>query len=54
MVDLNIIDLIEKNPITNLSNTYNNKFLIKIKDNFTEIQQKIFISSFYCYLNHNF
>ena len=53
MVDLNIIDLIEKNPITNLSNTYNNKFLIKIKDNFTEIQQKIFISSFYCYLNHN-
>ena len=53
MADLNIIDLIEKNPITNLSNTYNNKFLIKIKDNFTEIQQKIFISSFYCYLNHN-
>jgi len=53
MQSLNIINLIEKNPITKLSNTYNNKLLKKIKDNFTETQQQLFISSFYCYLNYN-
>lgn len=53
MQSLNIINLIEKNPITKLSNTYNNKLLKKIKDNFTESQQQLFISSFYCYLNYN-
>ena len=52
MSNLNIVELIEKNPISQLSQTYNNKFLIKIKENFTESQQKLFISSFYCYLNH--
>jgi hypothetical protein len=53
MNNLNIVNLIEKNPITKLSNTYNNKLLIKIKENFTESQQQLFISSFYCYLNYN-
>jgi phage anti-repressor protein len=53
MQSLNIINLIEKNPITKLSNTFNNKLLKKIKDNFTETQQQLFISSFYCYLNYN-
>ena len=53
MQSLNIINLIEKNPITKLTNTFNNKLLIKIKDNFTETQQQLFISSFYCYLNYN-
>ena len=53
MTELNIVDLIEKNPIVNLSNTYNNKLLSKIKSTFTETQQKLFISSFYCCLNYN-
>jgi hypothetical protein len=53
MQELNIVDLIEKNPITKLSNTYNNKLLSKIKDNFTEFEQQVFISSFYCYLNYD-
>lgn len=53
MNNLNIVNLIEKNPITKLTNTYNNKLLIKIKENFTESQQQLFISSFYCYLNYN-
>ena len=53
MQTLDIIDLIEKNPITKLSNTYNNKLLLKIKQNFNEEEQKIFITSFYCYLNYN-
>ena len=50
---LNIVALIENNPITQLSSTYQNKLLIKIKENFTDTQQKLFVSSFYCYLNYN-
>jgi phage anti-repressor protein len=50
---LNIVNLIESNPITKLTNVYNNKFLTKIKENFTEMEQQIFISSCYCYLNYN-
>ena len=50
---LDIIELIEKNPITKLSNTFNNKLLLKIKENFNEDEQKIFITSFYCYLKYD-
>ncbi len=49
---LNIVELIEKNPITRLSNTYQNKLLTKIKERFTDNEQQMFIASFYCYLNH--
>lgn len=47
----NIVELIENNPITKLSSTYNNKLLTKIKNNFTNFEQQLFVSSFYCYLN---
>jgi len=50
---LNIVDLIENNRILQLSHEYNNRFINKIKENFTETQQQLFVSSFYCYLNHN-
>jgi hypothetical protein len=53
MNHFNIINLIEKNPISILSNTYNNKFLIKIKENFTNSEQQLFVSSLYCYLNYD-
>jgi hypothetical protein len=53
MQELNIVELIENNPITKLSNTYNSKFLNKIKENFTCFEQQLFISSFYCYLNYD-
>ena len=53
MSQLDIIELIENNPITKLSNTYNNKLLCKIKENFTGLEQQIFITSFYCYLNYD-
>jgi len=51
--ELNITELIENSPITKLSNTYNNKFLIKVKDKFSEFEQQLFVSSFYCYLNYD-
>jgi hypothetical protein len=50
---LNIVELIENNPITLLSNTYQNKLLTKIKERFTDNEQQMFIASFYCYLNYN-
>ena len=53
MSELNIVDLIENNPITRLTNTYQNKLLTKIKGNFNDTEQQLFISSFYCYLNYN-
>jgi DNA repair exonuclease SbcCD ATPase subunit len=48
---LNIVELIEKNPITKLSKDYNVKLLAKIKEQFTDFEQQLFLSSFYCYLN---
>jgi hypothetical protein len=50
---LDIVELIENNPITRLSNTYQNKLITKIKNNFTNTEQQLFVSSFYCFLNYN-
>ena len=48
---LNIVELIENNPITKLSSSYNGKLLTKIQDGFTDFEQQLFVSSFYCFLN---
>lgn len=53
MPELNIVDLIETNPITRLSNAYQNKLLCKIKDKFSNNEQQLFVASFYCFLNYN-
>ena len=50
---MNIVELIEKNPITKLSNVYQSKLLQKIQKDFTELEQQLFVSSFYCYLNYH-
>ena len=49
----NIVDLIENNPIARLTNTYQNKLLTKIKANFTDNEQQIFVASFYSFLNYD-
>jgi hypothetical protein len=48
-----IVDLIENNPVTKLSTTYQNKLLTKIKSKFTENEQQIFVASFYGFLNYD-
>ena len=53
MEPLNIVELIETNPITKLSGDYNNKLIVKIKNTFGEFEQQLFLSSFYCYLNYH-
>jgi hypothetical protein len=50
---LNIVELIENNPNSRLSNTYQHKLLTKIKAKFSENEQQMFVASFYCYLNHD-
>jgi len=52
MSELNIINLIEQQSLSKLSNN-NNKLLLKVKETFTESQQKLFISTFYCCLNYS-
>jgi hypothetical protein len=47
MESLNIVDLLEKNPVTKLSNTYQSKLLTKLKERFNEIEQKIFLTSLF-------
>jgi len=49
---INIIKLIEENPNTKLSKTYQGKLINKIKERFSTDEQQLFISSFYCYLNY--
>jgi hypothetical protein len=53
MSELNIVELIENHPISKLTDTYNVKLLNKIKENFSDAEQQLFIGSFYCYLNYD-
>jgi phage anti-repressor protein len=54
MEELNIVDLIENNPITKLNgNNYQSKMVTKIKEKFSGFEQQMFVSSFYCFLNYN-
>lgn len=48
---LNIVNLIENNPITKLSGNYQSKLLNKIREKFNTHDQQLFVASFYCYLN---
>ena len=52
MSQLNIVQLIEQNPLVNLSKSYHGRLINKIKANFTNEEQQLFVSSFYCYLNY--
>jgi len=53
-MELDIVELIEKNPITKFSSHYNSKFLTKIKETFSSFEQKLFLTSFYCYINYDY
>jgi hypothetical protein len=53
MESFNIVDLIEHNPISKLSATYQNKLLTKIQAKFSETEQQLFVASFYGFLNYD-
>ncbi len=50
---LDIVSLIERNPIVQLTTQYQGVFANKLKERFCDTQQQLFVASFYCYLNHN-
>jgi len=50
-MSVDIVNLIESNPITKLNGNYQSKLIEKVKNHFTEYEQQMFIASFYCYLN---
>jgi len=53
-MSVDIVNLIENNPITKLNGNYQSKLIKKVQNNFTDYEQHMFIASFYCYLNHDY
>lgn len=49
---IDIVQLIEKNPITDLTKPYQSKLVNKIKHQFSSDEQHLFVASFYCYLTY--
>lgn len=52
-MSVDIVNLIESNPITKFSGDYHSKLVEKVKNNFTNYEQQLFLSSFYCYLKYD-
>jgi phage anti-repressor protein len=50
---LDIVNLINNSPLTTLSNNFQSTLLKKIQGSFIDEDQKIFVASFYSYLNYN-
>ena len=50
---IDIVGLIESNPVTMLHANSQSKLVEKIKTKFTSYEQQLFISSFYCYFKYN-
>jgi len=50
-MSVDIVNLIESNPITKFSGDYQSKLIEKVKNHFTNYEQQLFLSSFYCYFN---
>jgi hypothetical protein len=53
-MSVDIVNLIENNPITKLNGNYQSKLIEKVQNNFNNYEQQMFIASFYCYLNHDY
>jgi phage anti-repressor protein len=52
-MSIDIVNLIEKNPLTKLSGNYQSIMVEKVIQNFNTYEQQLFVSSFYCYLNYD-
>ena len=53
-MSVDIVNLIESNPITKFTGDYQSKLVEKVKNNFNNYEQQLFLSSFYCYLKYDF
>jgi len=52
-MELNIVQMIESNPMMKISDTYQCKLLEKMQKSFTEMEQQMFVANFYGYLKYN-
>ena len=52
-MSVDIVNLIESNPITKFSGDYQSKLVEKVKNNFINYEQQLFLSSFYWYLKYD-
>ena len=52
-MSVDIVRLIESNPIARFNQTYQSKLIEKLQKNFTDYEQQMFLSSFYCYLKYD-
>ena len=52
-MSIDIVNLIESNPITRLNQDYQSKLIETVKQNFSSYEQQLFLASFYCYLKYN-
>jgi hypothetical protein len=51
--ELDIVDLIENDLVRWLTGKYQNKMIEKIKENFNNMEQQIFVASFYSFLKYD-
>ena len=52
-MSIDIVNLIESNPITKLNGNYQSKLVLKVQQHFNNYEQQMFLASFYCYLKHD-
>lgn len=50
--NIDIVTLIQNNPLNKFSETYQSSFINKLKESFNDDDQQLFLSSFYIYLNY--
>jgi len=52
-MSIDIMNLIESNPIARFNQPYHSKIFDKLDAKFSNYDEKIFLSNFYCYLKYN-
>ena len=52
-MSVDIVNLIENNPITKLNGNYQSKLIEKLQKHFNNYEQQMFVASFYCYLKYD-
>ena len=53
-MSIDIVNLIESNPITKLNGNYQSKLVEKVQKNFNNYEQQMFVASFFCYLKYDY
>jgi hypothetical protein len=50
---IDIVSLVDNNPLIKINKNYNNDIIDKILSNFTNNEQQLFVANFYIYLNYD-